>query len=108
GRHEAVRGMAPAQKRLERYHPMRFDIDDRLVMHIELLALQRRAQARLDRDALLQSALHHRAEELEVVATAILRLVHRRVRLPEQLAHGRAIAGIKADPDARSRHERPP
>jgi hypothetical protein len=51
-------------------------------VHIELLLLDGRTQARLDGDALLQLAIHHGAEELKVVAAAILRLIHRRVGLP--------------------------
>ena len=98
--------MLPAHQRLERHDAIGLDVDHRLVVHVELLLLERRAQARLDGHALLQLAIHRRVEELEVVAAAILRLIHRRVRLTQQLADSRAIARAKAHADADGRHER--
>ena len=50
--------MFPAHQRLERHHAVGFDVDDRLVVHVELLLLERRAQARLDGHAFLQLAVH--------------------------------------------------
>src|SRR5437660_4972886 len=107
GRHESIVGMSPTQQRLQRDHPVRLDVDDRLIMHIELAGLQCRAQARFDRDALLQASVHSGTEELEVVSAAVLGLIHRRVRVSEQLTHVLAVARTEAHPDADARHEWP-
>jgi len=98
----------PAQECLERDHALRFDVDDRLVVHIELAALQCRAQARFDGDALLEALVHALAEELVVVAAAILRLVHGGVGVAQQLAHVGAVVRIESHPDADRGHERAP
>ena len=110
--HEALRShvamvrVLPAQQRLERHHALGLDVDDRLVVHVELPRGQRRAQRRLDRDALLQALVHAGAEELEVVAAAILGLVHGGVGVAQQLAHVRTIVRVERNPDAHRGHER--
>ena len=96
--HVAVGRMLPAQQRFECHDLLRLDLDDRLVVHVELAALQRGAQERLDGDALLQAPVHDGAEELEVVAAAVLGLVHGGVGVAQQLAHVRAVARVQATP----------
>jgi len=103
-----VRRVLPAQECLERDHALRFDVDDRLVVHIELAALQRSAQARFDGDALLEPLVHALAEELVVVAATILRLVHGGIGVAQQLAHVGPVVGIESEPDADRGHERTP
>jgi len=98
----------PAQQRLQRHDTVRLDVDDRLIVHVELAALQRGAQARLDRDALLEPAVHAGAEELEVVAAAVFRLVHRRVGVPQKLAHVGAVLRIQRHADTHGGHQRAP
>ena len=106
GPHVPMARVLPAQQRLQRHDVLRFDIDDRLIVHVELPALQRGAQARLDGDALLEPAVHAGAEDLEVVAAAVLRLVHRRIGVPQQLAHVDAIVRIQRHADTHGRHQR--
>ena len=100
--------MAPAQQRLERHHVLGLDVDDRLVMHFELPRLQRGTERCLDRDALLQPLIHRRAEQLEIVAAAVLRLVHRGVGVAQQLAHVEAVARIERYADAHRGDQRAP
>src|SRR5689334_5091133 len=71
-RHEAMHRMFPAHQRFEAHHTVRFDVDDRLIVHVELLLLDGGAQTRFDGNALFQLLVHDRAEELEVVPASIL------------------------------------
>src|SRR5882762_9475450 len=106
GPHVSMARMLPAQQRLQRHDTVRFHVDDRLIVHVELPALQRGAQARLDGDALFEPAVHAGAEELEVVAAAVFRLVHRRVGVPQQLTHVDAVVRIQRHADTHGRHQR--
>ena len=102
----ALRRMLPAQQRLEAGDAPRMNVDDGLVVHVELVELERDAQGRFDGHAFLERTVHLRREHLEVVSAQILRLVHRRVRVLEQLAHGGAVAREQADADAHGGHQR--
>src|SRR5207244_5304903 len=84
---------------------MNLDVHDRLIVHGELPARERRAQARLDGDALLEPPVHSGTEEMEVDAAAILGLVHGGVRVPQQLTHVGAVARKHGHADADGRHQ---
>ncbi len=104
-RHESVRRMLPAQQRLERHHAVRLDVDDRLIVNFQLPRLQRLPQTGLNRNALFQAPIHRGTEQLKIITPAILGLVHRGVRMPQELAHIRAIARKHADTDADRRDQ---
>ncbi len=100
-RNVAVGRMFPTHQRFEGHDAAGLDVDQRLIVHVELaLRFQRGAQARFDGDALLQLAVHHGAEHLEVVPAAILGLIHRCVGVAEQRAHVFAVAWEHAHADA--------
>src|SRR6185437_4094095 len=105
-RNESMRRMFPAQQRLQRDHPARGNIDNGLVMNVELTGLHGATQARLDAHALFQPARHDRAEELEVIPSSILCLIHRRVRMTQELAHVGAVARIETHSDTRGGNQR--
>ena len=52
GSHEAALWVAPAQQRLKPDHHLPIELDQRLVVKLELVALERVAQVALDRHPL--------------------------------------------------------
>ena len=76
------------------------EIDLRLVVQRELLALQRPAQALFDRLPLHGARVHRRLEELIALAAVFLGLVHRGVGVLDQRLGIQAVVGVDADADA--------
>jgi AraC-like DNA-binding protein len=79
-------------------------VDDRLVREPQRIRRDRAAQRLLDREAALQPQVQLRGEEREVVATALLRVVHRGIGVAHQ--RGRVVAVARRDADA-DRHAEP-
>src|SRR4030095_4862391 len=68
--------------------------------HVELPELERCPEARFQVHALVGFAIHHRAEDLEVVATALLRLIHGSVGVTQQRPNVVTVPRVHAETDA--------
>src|ERR1700722_5099671 len=89
--------MFPTHQRLKRHHTLRLDIDNGLVIDIELGQLERGAQVTFDCYTGLKAPSHDRTEDLPVVASPFLGLVHGSVRMAQKLAHVGAVAWKETD-----------
>jgi hypothetical protein len=85
GETPAQRMMIPAEQRLEAGHPLVQQVDDRLVVHLQLAAIER------GQHVLAQGQVVHRllgrapVEHLDPAPTAVLRGVHRGVGVAQQI-----------------------
>ena len=93
-------GMVPAQQRLEADHPTRVQLDERLVVEIELVGVEGALEVGLQLQPGQRGGVHLRLEQLVAVAALLLRLVHRHVRVAQQLTGGLARSP-EDDADAR-------
>src|SRR5579863_60899 len=96
---------APAQQGLGPHDLSRREVDSRLITEHELLALERAPQMRLELEALRHQRIQLVREELEVVASAVLRAIHRRIGMFEQSRGVLAILGMQGDTDAAAHEE---
>jgi hypothetical protein len=78
------------------------EIELRLVVHQELLLLQRVAQAILQRHAPLDHGVHVPRIELEAIPALLLGVIHRRVGFLEEFFEVRGVAREGGDADARA------
>src|SRR4029450_3673241 len=101
---EAAYGVTPAQQRLAANHLARPVVHLRLVVQLELTALQRLAQVALELEALHRRGVHEWLVGADVVPPRVLRVIHRDVGVLEQRVRVVPIARIHADADARA-HE---
>ena len=101
-RHEAALGVVPAHERLDRRDPAAGQVDGRLVVDHELVALERLLELGLQLEALERGEVHVRLEELVAALAAALGDVHGHVRVAQQLLGSLAgSAGARGDADAR-------
>src|SRR3954469_19712271 len=100
---DAVAGTVPADERLDADQALVGDVEDRLVVDAELLALDGAAQVALGAQPDERVVAHLLVEELVAPASALLRLVHRGVGLAQHRLGALRPRGDR-DPDAR-RHE---
>ena len=68
--------MAPAHERLDGHDLARVEVDERLVVELELVALERAPQVLLEREPLHHALAHAGVEQLEARAAAVLGAVH--------------------------------
>ena len=78
------RGLAPAHERLDADHPARDEVDLRLIVHLELVVLERLAQAPLELDPAQDAGAGGVGEQLDAVLAGLLGLVHGRVGVAQQ------------------------
>src|SRR4051812_8310659 len=100
---DAVAGAIPADERLDADQALVGDVEDRLVVDAELLALDGAAQVALGAQPDERVLAHLLVEELVAPAAALLRAVHRGVGLAQHRL-GALRPRRDRDPDAR-RHE---
>ncbi len=100
GRHEGSVGLAPAQQRLDPDHPRRGEVDDRLVVQLPALLLDRLAQAGDERQLRDRVDARGRGEHVAADPT-LLRLGHRRLGAEEQVLAGARVLGEQRQADAR-------
>ena len=93
-------GVSPAQQRLEPDELLGHELDQRLVVQLELVALDRVAQVALDRHPLDQTTAQRGVERLEAPAAELLGAVHRGVRVAQQLLGGPGPSLADGDADA--------
>ena len=93
-------GAVPAQQRFDAGHASRGDVDLRLVVELQLAALERVAQIVLQRQPLQRAAVHRRREHLIRVAARVLGAIHRVVGVRQQRLGRVAVARKKRDADA--------
>src|SRR5919199_6351910 len=92
--------MAPAHKRLDVRDPSGGELDLRLVLQYELVAIDARAQIREQREAARADVLLPRIEGDDADAGP-LRHVHRDVRAPQERVRILAVIGDERDADRR-------
>ena len=101
-REHPARGMIPAHERLDAGDLARLQQDDRLIEQRELVAVDRVAQIGLELEPLHRLGVHARFVAAVLSLPALLRDVHRHVRVAQQVARG-VIRVRDGDPDARGR-----
>ena len=94
-----TRRMVPAHERLHTPNATGRQIDDRLELEHQLLALDRVAQRLFDVEPLDDLGAHTGVEDLHTITAARLGFVHRRVGIAQQLL-GRLATRSKRDADA--------
>ena len=94
------RRVIPADQNLAAGHGPADEVDLRLVMQHELVLLHGAAQVVFDHHALDGAGIHVALEELVIVASQFLGVVHRRIGVLHHRLHGAAVVGIDADADA--------
>ena len=102
-RHGAVARIVPARERLEADQAAAADVDDRLQLDFDGLAVHGAAQVLFERETRMHALVHRGVEHLHVVAAARLRFVQRDVRAAQQLAHRRRVTRVDREPDAGGR-----
>ena len=96
GVEQAALGVAPAHQRLEAGDLAAAQGDQRLVVELELVALERLAQLALDLEPAQRPRPHLGVEELAAGASALLGPVHRRVGVADQQVGVDRLAGRRA------------
>ncbi len=96
---QAALGVVPPQQRLGAKDPAIGHVHDGLVVQGELVALETAAQRRLGGEARHRGMVQRVVEHLGPVAPSGLRLVHRRVRVAQQVARV-LVADAHHDADA--------
>src|SRR5581483_6836435 len=91
--------MAPGKQRLHALHPA-IHAHHRLVEQLELLVLQRAAQGVFQAQALQADRMVVGTEHHYVVFAAVLGVVHREIRIAQQLGNRLPVPGIKSNADA--------
>ena len=81
---QAARRVCPPQERFGADDGAGLEVEDRLVVHDELVALERAAKLRLELEALRDLVDHRVVEEVPAGLPVLLRLVHRGVGVAEQ------------------------
>ena len=84
GGDQAALGVLPAHERLGGHRPAGGEVDHRLVVDLELAAVERAAQLGLGAHAGHHAGAHRLVEQLVAAAAALLGAVHRRVGVAEQ------------------------
>ena len=105
-REQSTRRVLPSDQGLHAGGGSRGEVDDRLVVDLELPAVQRPLQVGLHLELEQGSHVHRGLEELEPSLPSGLRRIHRSVRVADQLVGGRFPATAERDPDARLDMER--
>ncbi len=100
GTHEAVDGVLPAHERLGSSDPAGLERDDRLVLDDDLLAAERLGELLLEAVPAPDGVRHERPEYLGARLALGLGLVHRHVRMADQLVGLLAVRRTRRDPDA--------
>ena len=98
--------MPPAHQGLHADDAPAGDLDARLVVDQELLALERLAQAGLERQALEGLGVHRRGVEADRLAPVLARAVGGGLGAIEQLARPQVLLGVGGDAHARPERQR--
>ena len=100
-REQPALGVLPAHERLDRVQRAAVERHDRLVVEPQLSGVERAAERPLGRDALERSVAKRLVEDLPVPRAALLRAVHRDVRVAQQALRVAICAAREHDADAR-------
>ncbi len=103
-RHQAVPGPLPAHQRLGGDDRAGLEVDDRLVVDHQLVALERLPEPVQDVEPGDRPVLHGGIEERAAVLPALLHAVHGEVRAPQQLLGVERFLRQR-DPDARAQRD---
>ena len=101
GREQAHRRMAPAHQRLEAGEVHVGEPRDRLVVDLDLVALDGAAELRSSTTSSARSSHHRGVEELDAAVPLRLRLVERDGGILQQLLGRQSVAAVLRDADAR-------
>ena len=110
GQQQTALGMTPAHERLGTHHRPAVQIDHRLVVQLELVALHGPLQVGLERQPAADLTGKHRlvlGDAAAVLRLVTLRVVHRHVRLREHLLRGNPLPRGDRDPDTGMREDLP-
>jgi hypothetical protein len=100
GQHHAALGVVPAKQALGADHFAGLRLDDRLVVELELLSLERAPQRHLDLQPFGAPRGELGREEPEAVPPELLRVVHRRIGVLEQRLRVGSILGMDRESEA--------
>src|SRR5688500_14093603 len=93
-------GMHPPEQRFGSMNASGAEIEDGLVVNDQLIGSQRAAKAALQDEALQGARIDHLIEQLIVVASLLLGLIHGRVGVLDEGFSIASVFGIKTDADA--------
>src|SRR5438105_3225303 len=96
---DAFLRLVPAKERLESRHPP--SLEDRLIVDIEFVPLERVMQALLDREPADVALIHAGHEELSLISSEFFCAIHRTVRTFQKSLDVFAVSRKDADADAR-------
>ena len=88
GRQAPARRVLPADQRLDAGDPLGLELDQRLVLEEQLVALQRQAELAAELHALHELLAHDRLEARHAALARVLGGVHREVGVPEHVVRG--------------------
>ena len=97
--------MIPADQRLERADAVLLEVEQRLVVKLELAALDGEAKVGLELAALLRALVEALLEEGIGASARLLGAVQRQVRVPQQRFAVAAVLRRDGDADAGRRHQ---
>ena len=107
GRRDRALGLVvPARQGFDRHHAPGIEFDDRLVMHIELIAPDRLTQIDFQRAALIGFRLHLGGIDMEAIAPRALRLVEGEVGIAQDFVDAFAVLRNEGDADAAAHDDR--
>src|SRR5687768_13916522 len=89
--------MVPAQQGLEPADHLALEVEDRLVVHFELAALEGHGKIALELPAIAHRLVHGRLEEAIAATPVLLRRIERQIGVLEQLLVGMPIARRDGD-----------
>ena len=96
--HDPLLRVAPAHQRLDGDDPALVEVDERLVVELELVVVERAAQVLLELEALHHAPAHAAVEQLEARAAAVLGAIHGDVGVAHDRLGG--VVGAVGDDDA--------
>ena len=91
--------MPPARQRREARNRTVLEANDRLVQDGDLLALERPPQIGLECHAVALTGSHRGFKHLDAVAANAFGVIHRKLRILEDLLGAARLTGVERDPD---------
>ena len=92
--------MVPTCQSFDGDHASGLDVDDRLVMHLQLISPNRLAQIHFQRASTIGFGLHLSRINLEAIAPLPFRFVKGKVGVSQDLVDALTMRGNQGDPDA--------
>ena len=96
---QALAGVSPADKDFVGGGDPGFQVDDRLKVHLEFIAVDGAPQVGFDLEIIVGGGIHLRREVAVGIPAVGFGLIHRRIGIAHQRVYGDPVARIEADAD---------